>query len=238
MNSKVIFHYQISVRFHNGPPIWLCLKDAKASFCYDKVMKSNDSIDGLDPSLVSYLDDSYFRHLPNVGLSNPKLLVVFSGGNALGKTSIAKRVENQLGGLIIATDDIKEHILKYQPEIDQKDLNVSTWKYSMGLYSRLEELTPNGLVVRDSVIDWYHDRILPIFKNTGYELFVIGFDVSAEKRKELINGRGDKSTVSAASLIEQIPEHIQYADEFRKIHKPDVLLNEDNLFDQIGRAHV
>ena len=178
-----------------------------------------------------YLDDHFLKSLKNLQKTNPKLLIVFSGGSAVGKSTLAKRIEEEFGALVLENDAIKSHLLTFKPEIDRDDLNVLTWNYSMDLYERLDQLTPNGLVVRDGVIDWYFDRILPIFEGHGYSLFIIAFDLSLQKRKDLITARGDKLTVSADRLMTILHDQDIHMERFRKQYSPDVFLTDDTLFD-------
>lgn len=51
-----------------------------------------DDAFGLDPKIRAYLDEHYFKHLPIVETPNPKLLIVFSGGNAIGKSTLARKI--------------------------------------------------------------------------------------------------------------------------------------------------
>ncbi len=189
-----------------------------------------DSYEGLPENIRKYLDGHFLAHLPNMQLENPRLLVVFSGGNAVGKSSLSQRIAKELHGVVLENDAIKLHILRYHPDIDRDELQLLTWQYTMDLYHRCSRAIRNGLIIRDGVIDWYYDRILPVFEKQGYEIFVIGYELSREKLMQLINARGDKPTVSAARLIAQLDDHEIHQKRFRQIDKPDILLTDDNVF--------
>jgi len=191
----------------------------------------NDETEGLPEDVKTYLDEHFLKKLDNLNVFHPRMLVVFSGGNALGKTMLSQKIGQELGGLVLENDRIKMMLTEYDPAIDRETCNVLTWRYSTDLYKRLEEVTPNGLVVRDGVIDWYYDRILPKFEEKGYDLFVIAYEVSKEKRIELIRKRGDKTTVSAKRLIEMMDEHDLHSTRFRRAYMPDVVLRDENLFE-------
>lgn len=190
----------------------------------------NDDVRGLPKDIKDYLDQNYFKSLPNIDKTNPKLLVVFSGGNAMGKTVISRAIALSLSAIVLENDEIKFFIKKFNSNLSKDELSKFTWQYSMDLYSRLSELTPNGLIVRDGVIDWYYDRILPVFEEQDYKLFIIGFDISVYLKKELIKNRGDKPMVKADRLIELIPEHDFHIKRFRAVYESDVMLKDDNLF--------
>lgn len=191
----------------------------------------NDSVNDIDPGLVDYLDKEYFNKLPNLDVKNPKLLVVFSGGNAVGKSTLSRELSKRLKALVIENDAVKKVIHNRCPDLERTDLNKLTWQYTMNLYPRLEELTSNGFVVRDGVIDWYFDRILPIFKGAGYELFVIGYDLSREESLDLVNKRGDFGLTTAKRLAIILDDHIAHIKRFRQTYTPDILLTKDSLFD-------
>ena len=188
-----------------------------------------DTYEGLPADVKQYLDEHFLVNVPNLEAENPKLLVVFSGGNAVGKSSLSQKIARELHGVVLENDAIKLHILELMPNIDREKLQLLTWQYTMNLYERCSDIK-NGLIIRDGVIDWYYDRILPIFKKQGYEVFVIGYDLSKEKLIQLINSRGDKPTVSAKQLISQLDDHEIHQKRFRAIYKPDILLKDENVF--------
>lgn len=192
----------------------------------------SDSVVGIDPGIRKYLDAEFIPTLKNLDIVNPKILVVFSGGNATGKSVLSQRIVRELHGVVIENDAIKRAILRKLPNINRQDeLNPLTWRYSMNLYSRLPELTTNGLIVRDGVIDWYFDRILPTFEEAGYKIFVVQYEISKEKSVELINNRGDTPTVTAEHLLLQLEDHAIHQKRFRSQYKADVILDESHVFD-------
>jgi len=191
----------------------------------------NDTAHGIPENYRNYLDQHYFAHLQNKGTPHPKMLVVYPGGSAVGKSTLSAALRDRLGALVLENDEIKVQLKACDPQLSPEDLNKYTWQYSMDLYARLGELTSNGLVVRDGVIDWYYDRILPVFRAQGYKICIIGFDISDETRIELVRRRGDKPTISVDRLIALIPEQNMHIQRFRRSHTPDILVTEANLFD-------
>jgi predicted kinase len=191
----------------------------------------NDDVAELPADVKDYLDKHFLSGLDNLEASNPKLAVFFSGGNAVGKSHLSNAIQQKLDAIVLENDAIKECLMAGYPQLDRGGRNARTWQYSMDLYARLGELTNNGLVVRDGVIDWYFDRILPVFQHAGYQIFVIGYDVSKEKRIQLIQQRGDKQTISTDRLVSLIEEQDQHIARFRAQYTPDVILTDDNMFD-------
>lgn len=191
----------------------------------------SDSENGLDPRVQEYLDTHYLSKLQNLTYPNPKLLVVYSGGNAAGKSTLSQKISEELHGLVIENDAVRRCLLAEQPELERDTLSPLVWKYTMQLYRRLDQVTSNGLIVRDGVIDWYYDQILPIFVDAGYVIFIVAFDITREKSIELVNRRGDTPTTSAKRLVTILGDHEIHIDRFRKEYTPDIILNENNLYD-------
>jgi len=190
-----------------------------------------DNNEGLPVEVQKYLDEHFLAHLPHLQKVHPKLLIVFSGGSAVGKSSLSHFLQSELKALVLENDAIKLLLQKMNPHISQDELNRYTWQYTMNLYQHLAEISPNGLVVRDGVIDWYYDRILPTFIAQGYELFIIAYDLTHEKRVELIKKRGDMPNSTVERFIELLEDHEIHIKRFRSNYSPDVLLNDHNLFD-------
>lgn len=191
-----------------------------------------DSSEGIDPKIREFLDKEYLQKLNNLEVSNPKLLVVFAGGNAVGKSTLSGKICRELGGLWLENDAVKRTLLQNRPELAMTDeLHQLTWQYTMDLYARLDSLTQNGLVVRDGIITWYYDRILPVFQKRGYELFVVGYDLSEEKSRELIEQRGDTPTTIKQRLLDLREDQRIHLERFFKYNKADILLDDETVFD-------
>jgi predicted kinase len=173
----------------------------------------------------------YLSQLPNLDRRNPKILVVFSGGNAVGKSTISNKIAAKFEGLVLENDAVKRTLLKRDPNLERPALNELTWQYTTDLYKRLDTLTPNGLIVRDGIIDWYFERILPVFEQAGYALFIIAFDLSRKKSIELIHARGDTPTVKETRLYELLDQHADHTRRFRTAYTPDITLTDDTVFD-------
>lgn len=179
----------------------------------------------------NYLDEHVLSGVPNLQNPNPKLLVVFSGGNAMGKTTISTRLAKDLRALVLNNDRTRHLIATKWPDMPHDEVNRYMWQYMLELYQNLDSLTPNGLVVRDGVIDWYYDKLFPIFSERGYKIFIIAFDLSRQKRIDLVKQRGDTHVANVDSLLEMVDDLIVYERRFRAVHAPDITLTDANLFD-------
>ncbi len=192
---------------------------------------AKDPVRRLPEDVKEYLDEHYIPSLKNLDANNPKLLVTYSGGNAVGKSSLSARIQDELNAVVLENDEVKKWLIEFDPEMTREDRNIYTWSYTMDLYNRLDDLTTNGLIVRDGVTGWYFDRILPIFNRKGYQNFIIALDISPEKRRELIRKRGDKPGVLADRLVELIEEHDVHMKRFAEHYPPDITLHDEDMFD-------
>ncbi len=185
------------------------------------------------PELTHYLDNVFFETLPNLNVKNRKLLVVFSGGNGVGKSSLAKRLRAEFQGLLLENDAVRELLVQYEPKLrDNRELMGNIlWEYMQGLYAQLPNRTTNGLVIRDAVIDWSFEKILPIFEAQGYELFVVRFELSREKRREMLQRRGGKAWISVELLEGQFANHEEHARRFLAAYTPGIILRDETVFD-------
>ena len=194
----------------------------------------NDPETSPDNVLREFLDTHYLLKRPNLDVSHPKLLVVLSGGNAVGKSMLSAQLEAKLHALVIENDEIKQLLVDSHPDIEKSDLGDvgrMTWQYTLDLYRRLSNVSPNGLVVRDAVIDWYYDRILPLFVEQGYAIFVVRFELSRVLREKLLNNRGGKDWVTKEKLMSLMDEHDVYSAKFLSQYPADVILDDQTLFD-------
>lgn len=200
----------------------------------DKISPSyrNDSEEGLETGMRDYLDEEFFEKLPYVHDNNPKLLVVFAGGNAVGKSTLSEKMSYELHGLRLENDGVKRAILQKYPKLAMTDmLHQMTWQYTMDLYKRLEALSTNGLIIRDGVITWYFDRILPIFQERGYDLFIVGYNLSDAKTRELIKNRGDTATSTEQRFYELMEDQRIHLKRFFEHYTADIMLNDETVFD-------
>lgn len=192
----------------------------------------NDAEAGIDPELRDYLDKEFFQKLANIDETNPKVLVVFAGGNAVGKSTLSAKIVEELHGICLENDGVKRAILAIKPDLAMTDeLHNITWRYTMDLYRRLDTVTHNGLVIRDGIITWYYDRILPIFESRGYKIFIIGYDLSEEKMRQLIAARGDTATSTMERFYQLITDQKIHLKRFFKAYNADIMLDDASVFD-------
>ncbi len=204
-------------------------------------MADNRNISGeaIDPELRGYLDREFFQKLDNINATNPKVLVVFAGGNAVGKSTLSAKIAKELRGLRFNNDDIRRAIVRKFPELARTQrVNQLLWQYSMDMYDRLESMTSNGLIIRDAIITGSYEKILPQFEVRGYGLFVIGYDLSDEKLKQLIIDRGDTDIVTVQNMLNQLEFHKQNRQRFFGEYSADIMLDDESVFEHDEVVHT
>ena len=189
--------------------------------------------------LREYLDKEFFEKLDNINEKNPKILVVFAGGNAVGKSTLSAKIAKELRGLRFNNDDIRRAIVRKFPELARTQrVNQLLWQYSMDMYDRLESMTSNGLIIRDAIITGSYEKILPQFEVRGYGLFVIGYDLSDEKLKQLIIDRGDTDIVTVQNMLNQLEFHKQNRQRFFGEYSADIMLDDESVFEHDEVVHT
>lgn len=191
-----------------------------------------DTPTDLDPEMREYLDAEYFRTLENLDVRNPKLLVVFAGGNGVGKSTLAEKIARELRGLWIENDAMRRAIMRKRREsMWSPELGRLLWNYAVDLFARLETLTPNGLIVRDAVVMGSYEKVLPWFLARGYELFVVGYDLSDDKMRELIVARGDTEIITVDGQLNLMEANRKNRERFFAEYAADIVLTDETVFD-------
>jgi len=168
------------------------------------------------------------------------VVVLFSGGNGVGKSTLARYLQQEFKALVIENDAIRTALLDYEPELinDRECLGNVMWNYTTDLYPSLASRTPNCLVVRDAVVDWSFEKIIPMFQKAGYKLFIVRFELSREKRIELLKARGGKQWISLENFIEMMDLHDMHEARFLSQYTPGVVLTDETVFQYQNVAKV
>ena len=182
--------------------------------------------------LREYLDKEFFEKLDNINEKNPKILVVFAGGNAVGKSTLSAKIVKEFQGLRLNNDDIRRAIVRKFPELARTQrVNQLLWQYSMDMYDRLESMTSNGLIIRDAIITGSYEKVLPKFEARRYRLFVVGYNLSDEKIQQLIIDRGDVDITTVPRMLSQMEFHKQNRQRFFREYDADIMLDDESVFE-------
>lgn len=114
---------------------------------------------------------------------NPKLLILFSGTPGMGKTTLAKRLEDHFHGLRLNLDGLRE----IQPSFRYEDplLQYLRW----GIMKLLGE-TSNHLIILDASVDRKYQICHSLALKNGFRIFLIRMEMEREDVEERIIQRG------------------------------------------------
>lgn len=140
-----------------------------------------------DKTFNGKIFEEHLNTLSNLDKSNPKLIIMFSGTPGMGKTFLAKKLENQFQGLRISSDEVRS-IFKTE-KIKDKDSKLLN-DYLLWLAKRLTDISPNHLIILDRSIDRTGDMYYKFAKDFGYDVFLIRLDVDRDEVVKRIKERG------------------------------------------------
>jgi len=115
------------------------------------------------------------KKIKNKNISNPSLMICFSGIPGSGKTSLAKKFERKYKGVRISNDQIRRIIEKLKIS-DLKDIIHEYDYYILENYPY-----KNKLIILDSSIDRKYKKVFEIAKKKKWKVFVIKMGFSYEE---------------------------------------------------------
>lgn len=121
----------------------------------------------------------HLHTLPNKEKSNPKFLILFSGTPGMGKTTIAKKLEEHFQAIRLSTDEARL-LLKANNLSPALADSYIEWC----LHAIYKEL-PNQLIILDRSVDRTYPTYLQFAKDFGYNTFLVRMDV----QRSIVEGR-------------------------------------------------
>lgn len=136
----------------------------------------------------STLCESIFKHhvrvLKNTRVEHKPLVICFSGVPGMGKTHIAKILEEKFHGVRISNDEIRTIINTFTNALTSQWLMQAYLMYFMLSYS-----APNKLIILDSSIDRRYTVLLPYLKLKGIPYVIIRLETPYEQVVERLTQR-------------------------------------------------
>ena len=138
-----------------------------------------------DIAFFKEMADRYVHELPFQEKENPPILIMFSGTPAMGKTTLAKELQQELQAIRISRDEIRK--LLREKNLDLTYLDAIT---ALILYESLKDI-PNRTVILDCSVDRKYDYCVEMAKDLGYRSYLIRLELSKEETKRRIIARGE-----------------------------------------------
>jgi predicted kinase len=155
--------------------------------------------------------------LKHLSITNPALVIGYSGVPGSGKTTLSKYLEASLQAIRINNDDIRNIIteLGYSNEDRQNIL--------IGYFCRLTQrllAQSNKLIILDSSLDRLYTEVKEFLQSLDVQLFVIGISLSDAEIRARISVREtdlDKRNSYLAHMKKWVKDNLN----FREKHSPD-----------------
>jgi len=132
------------------------------------------------------------KHLKYLGVKNPPFAVMFSGTQAMGKTTLARKIEDEFKGLRYSTDVARAYMSEENIEITKG----SVYEYSRYFLKEISKISENRFIVFDSTVDRKYQLLKDLLSKAGIrDSFLIRIEIPYEEVKMRLRERGDASTV-------------------------------------------
>lgn len=153
-------------------------------FCFSHLSASENPEDKLvkNAAYQAVLNE-HVATLKNLSTANSPKFVLFSGAPGMGKTTLAKRIEDELHALRISTDEIRTILKKYGMNADAKIAGTQMTYlsgYLVNLAYWIEKNSPNKLWVIDASMDKNYDEMVNFAKLKKAPTFLVRLVTSKE----------------------------------------------------------
>lgn len=138
----------------------------------------------VDQASLERLFSMHCETLRHTEIKQPPLVICFSGTPGMGKSYVAKLIEEKYQGVRISTDDIR-HIVRQMDTSLKVESTVDTY---FGYFSEHYK-APNQLLIIDASIDRRYKRLFPYFEERKIPYVVIRLEVSAEDALDRVSER-------------------------------------------------
>lgn len=135
-------------------------------------------------TLCESIFKQHSRLLNNTRIPHKPLVVCFSGVPGMGKTHIAKVLEEKFQGVRISNDEIRTIIKTFSNALTSQWLMQAYMIYFMLSYT-----APNKFIILDSSIDRRYLVLLPYLKMKGFPCIVVRLEAPYEQVVEQLTER-------------------------------------------------
>jgi predicted kinase len=138
---------------------------------------------------LSKMFDRHCAKLKNLDVAQKPLMITFSGTPGMGKSYVAKKLEDAYLGVRISTDDLRTLFDEIGvTTIQERDAILQQYLvYFFGHFKM-----PNRRFIFDASIDRKYKQLFPFCKQNNMPCIVIRLDVSRDMVMQRIQDRGEK----------------------------------------------
>lgn len=184
---------------------------------------------------IERLNNLYLPTLKNLDISRPRLMILFSGLPCSGKSTIARDLEQVLGGVRLENDVIRILVSHEFPDLPEEERTVLTYAYMMHAWEHLADKTTNGLWIVDSSVDRRWRKICTFAERHKFATFLIAMNIPEAVHRQWILQRDDRPFNTAKTYLERMQQRRREQQQFLSAGpKPDLTLMPDYQINNIA----
>ncbi len=179
-----------------------------------------------EKTLNEKIFERHLEKLPHLKESNPKIIILFSGTTGMGKTWLAKHLEDRLHGVRLSSDEVRA-LFKKENIRDEKIVD----DYLLWSMKKVSKISPNQLIILDRTIDRTSDRYemySNFANNFGYELILIRLIADKETVADRIKSRG----TNVDSLLKRLDDRWAEYQISKNVYPADIIFDNRQNSDQ------
>jgi predicted kinase len=176
---------------------------------------------------IKFIHSEYIKTLKyySPSILNDKVILTFSGVPGSGKTTLAKRIEDKFKAIRLNNDDIREIILRLNPQFTFPQIQELLYKYLEFFFIEIIKQN-NQFIILDSSIDRTYEKVKGWADDLGFRLIIIRIKSDKELIVKRINERNGKD---AHLYLEKMDGWIEDNGKFNSQVNADLTINSDYL---------
>lgn len=190
---------------------------------FGPIVRAGRSLGMMTDQLVTDITDAYYASLTNKHQKHPKRVVLFSGVAGSGKSTVARAIEENLRGIRLSNDDVRDRITTAVPAIDLMTREEIKLQIATALLERVV-YEANGLVVIDVACDRGYDYYKQWSEKYGYRIILLRMDVPRDIIEERIQSRGKLGYRDVDASLEMLDTWWRQWEDFGKSQTPDLVI--------------
>lgn len=139
---------------------------------------------------LAVLFKQHSAHLKNTQVPQNPLMIVFSGTPGMGKSTIAKKLEDALCAVRISTDEIRDFLFRLRTTVSEKEFDEALQQYMVYFFDHFK--APNRRFILDASIDRRYKLVFPFLEKNKIDVIVIRLEVPRELVVERLREREGK----------------------------------------------
>lgn len=177
----------------------------------------------LDENTLEKIFKEHCSELKNTDIKLDPFVISFSGTPGMGKSFIAKKLEDIYKAVRISTDELRNLLESYF--IDKKNRESVVEEYLS--YFLQNYKLPNKFIILDASIDRRYKQLFPYLKTKKIKFVVIRLQVPKDTIIERIKERdSSRAEWFLKNLDHWLQDYLEFANQFKEYISFD---NEDNV---------